>query len=301
MFTQTGLPATIKDATGIEIAISQFSWKGFAVKLSDEQERTYREKGYLLLPGLFSRAEVAVLEDGMAQVLKRDGPEVARERDGTVHLVYGVHLFDDRLFALSRHPRIVEPCRKLTGGEVFVHQSRVNAKQFHGAMVDWHQDFGIYHRVDGLPASRGIVVAVFLDEVTACNAPVMCLPGSHGEGVIEAAVNPDGEVDQAARYRYDISRDTMARLVERFGVEAVMGPAGSMLLMDGNLVHGSSVNMTPMRRAILYINITDTHNRGAFDRPEYQAARDFSPLESLDDDCLMKWSAPGESEERVCE
>ena len=48
-----------------------------------------------------------------------------------------------------------------------------------------------------------------------------------------------------------------------------------------------------MRRAILYINITDTDNRGTFDRPEYQAARDFSPLQSLDDDCLMKWSNSG--------
>ena len=179
------------------------------------------------------------------------------------------------------------------GGEVFVHQSRANAKQFYGAMVDWHQDFGTYHRVDGLPAPRGIVVGVFLDDVTACNAPLLCVPGSHREGLIAAAINTEGEIEQAARYRYDISRQTMARLVERFGVEAMMGPAGSVLFMDGNLVHGSSVNMTPLRRAILYINITDIDNRGTFARPEYQAARDFSPLQSLDDECLMKWSVPG--------
>lgn len=262
------------------------------MKLNDEQQQAYRQKGYVFLPSLFSKEEVAVLDTAMGEVLKRDGPEVAREQDGSVHLVYGMHLFDERLHALSRHPRIVEPCRQLAGAEVFVHQSRVNAKQFHGAMVDWHQDFGIYHRVDGLPEPRGIVVAVFLDEVTECNAPLMCLPGSHCEGLIAAEVNPDGQVEQAARYRYDISRQTMARLVECFGVEAVMGPGGSVLFMDGNLVHGSTVNMTPLRRAILYINITDTDNRGTFDRPEYQAARDFSPLQSLDDDCLMKWSDP---------
>ena len=100
---------------------------------------------------------------------------------------------------------------------------------------------------------------------------------------------PDGQIEHAARYRYDISRETMATLVERFGVEAVKGPPGSVLFMDGCLVHGSSVNMTPLRRAILYINITDTDNHGTCVRPEYQAARDFSPLQSLDDDCLMKW------------
>ena len=263
------------------------------MKLNDEQQQAYRDKGYVLLPDLFSAAELAVLDAAMIEVLNRDGPEVAREQDGSVHLVYGMHLFDERLYTLSRHPRIVEPCRQLADGEVFVHQSRVNAKQYHGAMVDWHQDFGIYHRVDGLPEPRGIVVGIFLDEVNNCNAPLLCVPGSHREGLIEAAVNSDGEIEQSARYRYDISRETLTSLVERFGVESVTGPAGSVLFMDGCLVHGSGVNMTPMRRAILYINLTDTDNHGTCFRPEYQAARDFSPLQSLADNCLMKWSMTG--------
>ena len=261
------------------------------MKLNAKQQEKYREKGYVLLPRLFSDAEVAVLEAAMNEVLDRDVPEVAREADGAVHIVYGAHLFDERLRALSRHPRIVDPCRQLTGSDVFVHQSRINAKQAKGAMVDWHQDFGVYHRVDGVPEPRGIVVAVFLDEVTACNAPLMCVPGSQREGLIVAAINPDAEDhERAARYRYDISQEAMADLVERYGLEAVTGPVGSVLFMDGSVVHGSSVNITPLRRAILYINVTTTDNRGeTFARSEYYAARDFSPLQPLDDDCLMKW------------
>ena len=70
------------------------------MKLSDQQQQEYREKGYLFLPSLYSGEEVTVLEAAMGEVLKRDGPEVAREQDGTVHLVYGMHLFDERLHAL---------------------------------------------------------------------------------------------------------------------------------------------------------------------------------------------------------
>ena len=106
----------------------------------------------------------------MIEVLDRDGPGVAREADGAVHIVYGAHLFDERLRVLSRHPRIVEPCQQLTGSDVFVHQSRINAKQAKGAMMDWHQDFGDYHRADGLPEPRGIVVAVFMDEIIAASS-----------------------------------------------------------------------------------------------------------------------------------
>ena len=261
------------------------------MKLNREQQEKYREKGYVLLPRLFGGAEVSVLEAAMIEVLDRDGPEVAREADGAVHIVYGAHLFDERLRVLSRHPRIVEPCQQLTGSDVFVHQSRINAKQAKGAMMDWHQDFGDYHRADGLPEPRGIVVAVFMDEITACNAPLMCVPGSQREGLIVGAINPEAEDhEQAARYRYDISPERMVDLVERYGVEAMTGPVGSVLFMDGNVVHGSSVNITPLRRAILYINLTTTDNSGGtFARPEYYAARDFSPLQPLDDDCLMKW------------
>lgn len=261
------------------------------MKLNGEQRETYREKGYVLLPRLFSSAEVAVLEAATIEVLNRDGPEVVREADGAAHIVYGAHLFDDRLWALSRHPRIVGPLQQLSGSDVFVHQSRINAKQPKGATMDWHQDFGDYHRTDGVPEPRGIVVAVFLDEITACNAPLMCVPGSQREGLLAGAINPDAEDhERAARYRYDISQEMMADLVERYGLEAVTGPVGSVLFMDGNVVHGSTVNITPLRRAILYVNVTTTDNSGGtFARPEYYAARDFSPLQPLDDDCLMKW------------
>ena len=45
--------------------------------------------------------------------------------------------------------------------QVFVHQSRINIKQQNGSIVEWHQDFGTYHRVDGIPEARGIMIGVF--------------------------------------------------------------------------------------------------------------------------------------------
>jgi ectoine hydroxylase-related dioxygenase (phytanoyl-CoA dioxygenase family) len=67
-----------------------------------------------------------------------------------------------------------------------------------------------------------------------------------------------------------------------------MGPRGSVLLMDMTVVHGSTVNITPLRRVILYLNVCTTDNRGtSFERPEYYAARDFSTIEALPEDCLL--------------
>ena len=262
--------------------------------LTEAQCREYAEKGYVTAPRALNKAELAVLEAAMQNVTRHDGPQVMRERDGKPHVVYGMHLLDERLAALARHPAIVSVAEQLLGTSIYVHQSRVNAKQMGGAVVDWHQDFGTYHRVDGVPRPDGIMIAVFLDDVTDCNAPLMAVPGSQREGVVsEARVNRDAEDNAgAAKYRYDISADTMQRLIAKYGLETITGPAGSIVFMNMQVVHGSTVNITPLRRVILYLNVCTTDNRGeTFARPEYLAARDFSAIRPLGPDCLTRFTA----------
>lgn len=200
-----------------------------------------------------------------------------------------MHLLDERFDRLAHHPALVAAAEKLLGGPFFVHQSRVNVKRTGGSIVKWHQDFGTYHRVDGLPKPDGIMIGVFLDDINPCNAPVLAIPGSHKHGIVsEAALDPSSEdFETVSRYRYDITPETIARLTEQHGMEPIMGPAGSLLLMDMTVVHGSSVNITPLRRVILYLNVSPVDNRGeTYERPEFYAARDFSPIMSDNENCL---------------
>ncbi|MFM9598109.1 hypothetical protein ACKI1O_53600, partial [Streptomyces scabiei] len=61
-----------------------------------------------------------------------------------------------------------------------------------------------------------------------------------------------------------------------------------------NVVHGSTVNITPFRRIILYLNVCATDNRGeTFARPEYLAARNFAAIEPLGSDCLTRFARGG--------
>ncbi len=264
--------------------------------LSQAQIDEYNDKGYVLAPALLRPAELAVLEGAMQDVIASEGPQVMRERDGKPHVVYGMHLLDERFRALSRHPGLVAPAEQLLGNQIYVHQSRVNAKQMGGAVVDWHQDFGTYHRVDGVPEPKGLMISIFLDEVTACNAPLMLVPHTQHAGIVqEARINEGAEDhDAAAKYRYDISFETLDRLVRQNGLEAITGPAGSVLFMNMNVVHGSTVNITPLRRVILYLNVCTIDNRGTtFKRPEYLAARDFAPIQPLGEDCLTRFATQG--------
>lgn len=257
--------------------------------VNQEAVAEYRAKGYITVKGLLTAKEVEVLNAATNDVIKIDGPQVMRERNGLPHVIYGMHLLDRRLATLARHPKLVGIAEQLLGKPIYVHQSRVNAKQTGGAIVNWHQDFGTYHRVDGVPRDEGIMIAIFLDDVNEFNAPLMAVPGSHVEGVVsEASTLTEAEDrDRASRYRYDITMERMTQLIDKYGLEHLTGPAGSIVFMNMQVVHGSTVNITPLRRVILYLNVCTTDNQGkTFARPEYLAARDFSAIQPLGEDCL---------------
>jgi len=252
-------------------------------------EDEYNNKGYITIKNLLTPEEVKVLIQATETVVNIDGPQVMREKNGLPHVIYGMHLVDKRMDALSKHPKLVGIAEQLLGKSIYVHQSRVNAKQTGGAIVNWHQDFGTYHRVDGVPKPDGIMIAIFLNDVTECNAPLMAIPGSHTEGVVsQASTETEAEDrDRASKYRYDITMEKMSELIHKHGLETITGPAGSIVFMNMQVVHGSTVNITPLKRVILYLNVCTTDNQGTtFARPEYLAARDFNPIRSLPSDCL---------------
>tara|TARA_B110000240_G_C13044867_1_gene260773 strand:- start:46 stop:468 length:423 start_codon:yes stop_codon:yes gene_type:complete len=138
------------------------------------------------------------------------------------------------------------------------------------------------------------MIAVFLDDVTDVNAPLLAVPGSHKEGLVSTAnLDPSSaDFEQVSKYRYDITTETMRSLVKANGLTSITAKAGSVLLMDMTVVHGSTVNISPFRRLLLYINVCPVDNRGeSFERPEYYAARDFSPIEASSPEGLRQYVA----------
>jgi ectoine hydroxylase len=65
-----------------------------------------------------------------------------------------------------------------------------------------------------------------------------------------------------------------------------------------NLVHASPPNISPWGRTIVYLSLchVDNHIR-RFQRPEWVAHRDFTPIQPLADDCLSELAAAGRAAE----
>ena len=62
-----------------------------------------------------------------------------------------------------------------------------------------------------------------------------------------------------------------------------------MILFHSCLVHASTSNLSPWNRVSVYLSLCAVSNHiRRFKRPEYIAHRDFTPIECLPDDCLLK-------------
>jgi ectoine hydroxylase len=260
------------------------------MRLSDDQIAQFEDAGYLFLPSVFSGAEVAVLRREVPGILAQDRPEVVREKDGTTpRTAFAAHTYNELFGRLARHPRLIAPVEQLLDGPIYIHQFKINAKAaFDGDVWQWHQDYGTWQRDDDMPEARAMNIALFLDDVTEFNGPLMFIPGSHKRGVLEAG----HDITTTSYPLWTLDHATIAKLVEEGGLVAPKGPAGSVVMFHGTLVHASPSNLSPWHRTIVYISAchVDNHIR-RFKRPAWIAHRDFTPIAVLPDDCLLEPAA----------
>lgn len=262
------------------------------MQLTAQQLEQFDRDGYLFLPGHFSREEIRPLVEEVPRLYLQHRPENVREKGSdAVRTNFAAHLYSAPFARLARHPRMVKPVEQIFGERVYMHQFKINGKNaFDGDVWQWHQDYGTWLNDDLMPEPRAMNVAIFLDDVNHYNGPLMFIPGSHKLGVLDAS----HDTTTTSYPLWTINDENIRKLVENAGdreggIVAPTGPAGSMLLFHSCLVHASGSNLSPWNRVAVYLSLCAVSNHiRRFKRPEWIAHRDFTPIECLPDDCLVR-------------
>ena len=261
--------------------------------LGDRQARMFAEDGFVIIPNLFCKSEIAILNARLPDLMASQAEGRIMEPDGeTVRSVMGGHETLGIWTRFVRHPRLVLVARQLLGSEVALHQFKVNPKQsFAGAEWAWHQDFIFWHNEDGMTEPRALTAAVFLDDVYDFNGPLVVFRSSHKDGLIStrARTTDDWRANAAVDLKYSLEPSTVQDLAEEKELLSLTGPAGTGVFFHCNIVHASGPNIAPQRRAIAFASYTSADNRFrvvAKPRPAFVAARERSPVRALGDDCL---------------
>jgi phytanoyl-CoA hydroxylase len=219
--------------------------------LTERQLSAYRNDGFIVVPDVFSVAEIAELRAVTDEFVGKSAAVAANDdifdledthsaAAPRVRRIKTPHAHHPVYARASRHPAVIAILEELWGGVRF-DTGKLNMKSAgYGAPIEWHQDWAFYpHTNDDLAA-----IGIMLDDFTPENGPMMMIAGSH-HGPVHDHHGPDG--------RFCGAMDPAATGIDFSKAVPCLGKAGSITIHHVRLVHGSATNFSGReRRFLLY-------------------------------------------------
>ena len=248
--------------------------------VSDADVQSYREQGFLVVPGLVSPEEVEVLRADALRVCRGEYPHPNLEpmpAGLTDHEVLRGFLCIHQPHKISpvmldhgvRHPGLAGALSRLIGPDVKCMQSMLFVKPpgFQGQA--WHQD-EIFIPTRDRSLTGGWIA---LDDATLENGCMWVLPGSHQWALYDQRPHDDPEEFDGAPESYGF---------EDSGEVPVEAKTGDAVFFNGYLLHRSRKNRSGVFRRVLV-----NHYMNAWSRLPWQPREGESPARADYRDIVM--------------
>ncbi len=260
--------------------------------LSEQETAFFEANGFVVFPGFFSEEEVSAFNKAF-EMMKNDvrlqsKEEYITEPDSNeLRSIFSQHIFSPVFDNLIRDRRILDKVEQILGSKAYIHHSRINIKPaYKGKSFPWHSDFETWHAEDGLPHCRNVTAWVMLTDNTHFNGPLYLIPGSHKTFVgCEGETPKDNYKESLKNQRYGVpSLDAIRELCEEKEIVAALGKAGTLVLHDGNTMHGSPDNISPEARTNAFFVYNSVENTpvepfaAKGNRAPFLCLKDFTPL-----------------------
>ena len=259
------------------------------MQLSAERLARYQDEGLVFFPGLFEPHEIEALSAEQARIFAMDLDCHLRAASGEFLGTTAMERVSPLYARLLRDERLLGIAEQILGPRLYCHQYKIILKKPFGKLsLPWHQDYGPWRHHDGMPEPRAVSVGIYLDEITEFNGPIVYIPGSHREGLIDYEVI---EVPGTTPIP-SLPDRTVTRLVEAGGLIAPKGPAGSVTIFDSCMAHASGQNLSPYPRHLIYLSYNPVDNAiRKPTRPSHFASQDFTPLKAAPRGALLAQTA----------
>ncbi len=213
-------------------------------KLTDEQVKSFKEDGYLIVPGFFSEKEAKKLHNVALQdgAISKHSFDLNDQSGKKTKLALWYVPGDDIFGLLTRSERMVDAVDKLLDGDSAVchfHSKLMQKEPKVGGAWEWHQDYGYWYKNEFLFPDQLISVMVAVTEATRENGCLQVIKGSHKLGRVEHGFAGE-QVGASARF-VELALQTM----ELVYVEL---KPGDTLFFHSNILHRSEANLSENSR-----------------------------------------------------
>lgn len=254
--------------------------------MKPDEIRSFHDKGYLVVPGLFTEEEVGEFK-GFAANSEQFKDSTFSKTDGeggSIDMALWNNT-DDSLFGLfPRATRMVDRMESLIGEEIYHYHSKLVQKNPRtGGAWTWHQDYGYWYQNGLLFPDKVASVMVALDRATRENGCLQVIEGSHKMGRVKHQLS--GEQAGA-------DLEMVAAALDRLPHVYVTLEAGDALFFHSNLLHRSDQNRSEFPRWAL-ISCYNGRSNSPFKESHHPS---YSPLQKVaDEDVLKGLQSPEES------
>lgn len=262
--------------------------------LDNISKKDYDENGFIMFPNLFSQDEVEEMIKEMEKLtysdkLKDREELILEPGDNELRTIFNQHIFSPIFDKISKDSRIIDKVKQILGSDVYIHHSRINVKPaYKGKSFPWHSDFETWHCEDGLPRCRCLTAWIMLTDNNEFNGPLYIIPGSHKKYIGCKGFTPEDNYKKSLRKQeYGVpSVDAIKELVKDSELVGAYGKAGTLVIHDGNAMHGSPDNISPEYRTNAFFVYNSVENKpvkpfGAkSSRADFLCLKDFTPLSS---------------------
>lgn len=264
----------------------------------DEKELVaYEKDGYIIIPEVFTPQEINKYKKELESLEKntknRSKEEFITEPDSEkLRTIFNQHLFSKVFKKLSKDPRILNKVMQILGSDVYIHHGRINIKRaYRGKSFPWHSDFETWHSEDGLANCRCLSAWLMLSDNTPFNGPLYLIKGSHKKFISCKGFTPkDNYKKSLKKQEYGVpSISAIRKLSKNDKLVSAVGKAGSLVLHDGNILHGSSDNISPYDRTNIFFVYNSVKNlpvkpfASKNPRAPFLSLQDFRPLKTNKD------------------
>ena len=228
--------------------------------------KLFKKNGFLIKHQYFTSNQVSVMKENAERYLSEfnkkqtvSGEEFLYEDStSTLRLVRNVHKKNSFFYELAFGHELTSLAEHLTGFKPTLLNTKLNFKNaFTGEQFDWHQD-SIYL---GEKNQNSIAFIVAIDEVTPENGPMMIIPRSHENGIINVPHRDKMTDEDKSQYPptrtlnlpFSLPNDVIDENYKRYGIESFVGEAGTLFAMHCSLFHASNLNLSPTNRASFLI------------------------------------------------
>jgi phytanoyl-CoA hydroxylase len=212
--------------------------------LTDDEIAAYDRDGFVLIPGVFPREELATIDREISRLR-----ETADHSDNGMERVMALGLQGDLTRRYVRDPRLLALVDRLVRPGIAIYSAKLMGKRPNRVGPDvtchWHQDDAYYSQNSS--SSCRMSVWFPLQDADVESGCLRVVPGSHRHGLLPSRDLGFGE----------------CRLAFRDGAEDIPGaitvpvPAGSVLLFHALLWHCSRGNATDRPRRAFIVSYQD--------------------------------------------